>query len=73
MFLQQIWPFDRYPLIEVGTMTLKSNVQNSFVENEQIALNPANLVPGIEPSPDRLLQGRLFAYRDTQFYRQAHK
>lgn len=44
-------------------------MQNAFAENEQIALNPANLVPGISPSPDRLLRGRLFSYRDTQLYR----
>lgn len=69
--LCQLWPFDKYPLIEVGTMRLTHNVHNAFAENEQIALNPANLVPGIEPSPDRLLRGRLFSYRDTQFYRLA--
>lgn len=45
------------------------NVENAFAENEQIALNPGSLVPGIEPSPDRILLGRMFAYLDTQFYR----
>ncbi len=59
----------RFPLMEVGTLKVTSNVKNAFAESEQIALNPANLVPGIEPSPDRLLRGRLFSYRDTQFYR----
>ena len=30
---------------------------------------PANLVPGISFSPDRMLQGRLFSYLDTQIKR----
>lgn len=67
--LGQLWPLDRFPPIEIGIMTLNENVQNAFAEDEQLALNPANLVSGIEPSPDRLLLGRLFAYLDTQFYR----
>ena len=29
----------------------------------------AHLIPGIEPSPDRMLQGRLFNYGDTHRYR----
>lgn len=53
----------------MGTLTLNSNVQNNFAENEQIALDPANLVPGIDPSPDRLLHGRMLSYPDAQFYR----
>ncbi|XP_054161354.1 catalase-like [Oppia nitens] len=65
----KIWPIDKYPLIEVGVMTLNRNPSNFFAEVEQIALCPANLVPGIEPSPDLLLAGRLFSYGDTQRYR----
>lgn len=65
----KLWPLDRFPPVEVGVLTLNENVANAFAENEQLALNPANLIAGIEPSPDRLLRGRLFAYRDTQFYR----
>ncbi|MCH9691163.1 MAG: catalase [Gammaproteobacteria bacterium] len=54
---------------KVGTMTLKRTPDNFFQETEQAAFAPANLVPGIEPSEDRLLQGRVFAYADTQMYR----
>ncbi|XP_046920205.2 vegetative catalase [Dermatophagoides farinae] len=65
----KIWPIENFPLEEIGILTLDRNVENAFAENEQIALNPASLVPGIEPSPDRILLGRMFAYLDTQFYR----
>lgn len=55
--------------IKVGTMTLNKVPDNFFEHTEQAALAPSNLVPGIAPSPDRLLQGRLFSYADTQRYR----
>ncbi|MGL4603939.1 MAG: catalase, partial [Iodobacter sp.] len=61
------WP--NIPERKIGTMTLNRNPANIFQETEQSALSPSNLVPGIEPSEDRLLQGRLFAYADTQLYR----
>jgi len=54
---------------KVGTMTLNRIPENFFLETEQSAFAPSNLIPGIEPSEDRLLQGRLFAYSDTQLYR----
>jgi catalase len=57
------------PEIKVGTMTLNRNPDNVFQETEQSAFAPANLVPGIEPSEDRLLQGRVFSYADTQLHR----
>ncbi|WP_122036369.1 catalase [Aliivibrio sp. EL58] len=57
------------PETKVGTMTLNKVPDNFFLETEQSAFSPANLIPGIEPSEDRLLQGRLFAYSDTQLYR----
>lgn len=63
----KIWP--DVPERKVGTMTLNRNPVNVFQETEQVAMAPANLVPGIEPSEDRLLQGRVFAYSDTQMYR----
>lgn len=63
------WSHKDYPLIEVGIMTLNRNPENYFAEVEQAAFNPANIVPGIGYSPDRLLQGRLFSYGDTQRYR----
>lgn len=54
---------------KVGTMTLNRMPTNFFQETEQVAMSPANLIPGIEPSEDRLLQGRIFSYSDTQMYR----
>ncbi len=50
-------------------MELNRNPANIFQETEQVAMAPGNLIPGIEPSEDRLLQGRLFSYADTQMYR----
>lgn len=65
----KVWPEDRYPLTKVGTMMLNRNPGNFFAEVEQSAFSPSVLVPGIEPSEDKLLQGRLFSYPDTQRYR----
>lgn len=57
------------PEINVGTMTLNRMPDNFFESTEQVAFSPGVVVPGIAPSPDRLLQGRLFSYSDTQRYR----
>lgn len=65
----KVWPEDHYPLVKVGTMTLNQNPVNYFAEVEQVAFSPSVLVSGIEPSEDKLLQGRLFSYPDTQRYR----
>ncbi len=54
---------------KIGTMTLNRMPANFFQETEQAAFAPSNIVPGIEPSEDRLLQGRVFSYADTQMYR----
>jgi catalase len=67
--LTKVWPHGDYPLITVGKFTLNRNVQNYFAEIEQAAFDPANLVPGIGASPDKMLQGRLFSYPDTHRYR----
>jgi catalase len=50
-------------------MELNRNPDNYFAETEQAAMNPANAVPGIAFSPDKMLQGRLFSYGDAQRYR----
>ncbi|MFN6263668.1 MAG: catalase [Chromatiaceae bacterium] len=63
----KVWP--GVAETKVGTMTLNRMPDNFFQETEQAAFAPANLVPGIEPSEDRLLQGRVFSYSDTQMYR----
>ncbi|CAG9864271.1 unnamed protein product [Phyllotreta striolata] len=65
----KVWLHADYPLIPVGRFVLNKNPGNYFAEVEQIGFDPAHLVPGIEPSPDRMLQGRLFAYGDTHRYR----
>lgn len=67
--LTKEWSKDDFPLIEVGMMELNANYKNYFAEVEQSAFNPANMVPGIGPSPDKMLQARLFAYGDAQRYR----
>jgi catalase len=67
--LTKVWPHGDYPLIEVGVMELNRNADNFFAEVEQAAFNPANIVPGISFSPDKMLQGRLFSYGDAQRYR----
>jgi catalase len=67
--LTKVWPHGDYPLITIGKFTLNRNVQNYFAEIEQAAFDPANLVPGIGASPDKMLQGRLFSYPDTHRYR----
>ena len=67
--LTKVWPKADYPLIEVGEFELNRNPANYFAEVEQAAFNPANVVPGISFSPDKMLQGRLFSYGDAQRYR----
>ncbi|MEW6708752.1 MAG: catalase [Candidatus Riflebacteria bacterium] len=67
--LTKVWPHEKYPLIDVGVMELNKNPENYFAEVEQAAFNPANIVPGIGFSPDKMLQGRLFSYGDAQRYR----
>lgn len=67
--LTKVWPHKDFPLIEVGVLELNRNPENYFAEVEQAAFNPANIVPGIGFSPDKMLQGRLFSYGDAQRYR----
>jgi catalase len=67
--LTKVWPHGDYPLIEVGTMTLDQNPEDFFVHIEQAAFEPSSMVPGIGPSPDRMLLGRLFSYPDTHRHR----
>jgi catalase len=67
--LTKVWSQRDYPLIEVGVMELNRNAENHFADVEQAAFSPANVVPGISFSPDKMLQGRLFSYSDAQRYR----
>jgi catalase len=67
--LTKVWSHKDYPLIDVGVLELNKNPDNYFADVEQAAFNPANIVPGIGFSPDKMLQGRLFSYGDAQRYR----
>lgn len=67
--LTKEWYTDEFPLEEVGIMELNRNPENYFQDVEQAAFNPANVVPGIGFSPDKMLQARLFGYGDAQRYR----
>jgi catalase len=67
--LTKVWPHKDYPPITIGRMVLDRNPANFFAQIEQAAFEPSNLVPGIAPSPDKMLQGRLFSYADTHRYR----
>ncbi|WP_037577558.1 catalase [Phaeacidiphilus oryzae] len=67
--LTKVWPHGDYPLVKVGRLVLDRNPENVFAEVEQAAFSPNNFVPGIGPSPDKMLQGRLFAYADAHRYR----
>lgn len=67
--ITRVWPHGDYPLIPIGRMVLNRNPENFFAEVEQAAFSPGNFVPGVGPSPDKLLQGRLFGYHDAHRYR----
>ena len=67
--LTKVWPHEDYPLIEVGRMTLDRNPTDYHAEIEQAAFEPNNLVPGIGPSPDKMLLARVFSYADAHRYR----
>ncbi|KAI1296834.1 Catalase [Halotydeus destructor] len=65
----KVWPHDQFPEHEVGQIVFDRNHENYFTQVEQMAFSPGNMVPGIEASPDKILQARMFAYQDTQRYR----
>jgi catalase len=67
--LTKVWPHADYPPIDIGKLELNRNPRNIFAEVEQSIFSPAHFVPGIGPSPDKMLQGRLFAYGDAHRYR----
>lgn len=67
--LTKTWSQQEFPLIEVGEMTLNEIPENYFASVEQAAFAPSNTVDGIGFSPDKMLQGRIFSYPDTQRYR----
>jgi len=65
----KVWPHGDVPPITIGRMVLNRNPENYFAEVEQAAFSPGNFVPGIGPSLDKMLQGRLFSYHDTHRHR----
>lgn len=65
----KVWPQGDYPLIPYGKLVMNKNPENYFAEIEQAAFSPSHTVPGIEPSEDKMLQGRLFSYPDTHRHR----
>ncbi|KAH8816722.1 catalase [Xylogone sp. PMI_703] len=67
--MTKVWPHKQYPLRKVGRMVLNKNPENWFAEIEQAAFSPSTMVRGIEPSPDPMLQARMFAYPDAARYR----
>ena len=67
--LTKVWPHGDFPLLQVGVLELNHNPRNYHMEVEQAAFSPANVPPGMGYSPDKMLQGRLFAYHDAQLYR----
>lgn len=67
--LTKVWPHKDYPLIEVGVLELNRNPDNYFADVEQAGFSPANVVPGISHSPDKMLQLRIFSYADAHRYR----
>ena len=67
--LTKVWPQGDFPRQPVGVLELNRNPENYHAEVEQAALSPANIVPGMGYSPDKMLQARLFAYHDAQLYR----
>lgn len=69
MSFQQLWPEKQFPFITLGKIVLNEALDNWFSQNEVLAFNPGNLVPGIGLTLDKVLQGRIFAMRDAQYYR----
>ncbi|HYG68092.1 MAG TPA: catalase, partial [Anaeromyxobacteraceae bacterium] len=67
--LTKVWPYRDYPLVPIGKLVLDRVPDSYFAEVEQAAFDPSNFVPGVGPSPDRMLQARLFAYGDAHRYR----
>lgn len=65
----KVWPHAGFPPVGIGVLELNRNPDNYFAEIEQLAFSPSNVVRGIGHSPDRMLQGRIFAYADAHRYR----
>jgi catalase len=67
--ITKVWPHKDYPTIPIGRMVFNRNPENFFAQVVQAGFEVSNMVPGIGPSPDRMVLGRMFAYGDSQRYR----
>lgn len=67
--ITKFWKVKDYPLIPVGKMVLNKNPDDYFAQVEQVAFSPSRMVPGIQPSPDRMLHASMMSYPDAQHYR----
>jgi len=65
----KVWPRKEFPMMEIGKLVLNKNPTNYHQQVEQAAFSPGSMVPGVEASPDSLLQMRMWFYRDSQYYR----
>jgi catalase len=65
----KIWPRSQFPMQEFGRLVLNKNPENFHRDVESAAFSPGSMVPGVEDSPDPLLQFRMFFYRDAQYHR----
>ncbi|KJK89211.1 hypothetical protein H633G_06935 [Metarhizium anisopliae BRIP 53284] len=65
----KVWPRKQFPMQEFGRLVLNKNPENFHRDVEQAAFSPGSMIPGIEDSPDPLLQFRMFFYRDAQYHR----
>ncbi len=61
----KVWPHADYPPIALGRVVLDRNPEDFVSEVEHSSFSPANLVPGIGLSPDRMLVNRVFSYPES--------
>lgn len=55
----KVWSKKDFPLQEIGKLVLNRNPEDYHRDVEQAAFSPGSMVPGIEDSPDALLQFRM--------------
>lgn len=67
--MTKVLPHGDFPVMPLGRFVLNRNPANYFAEVEQAAFCPGNFVPGIGPSPDKMLQARILFYHDAHRYR----
>jgi catalase len=65
----KVWPRSQFPMHDIGRLVLNKNPENYHRDVEQAAFSPGSMVPGVEDSPDPLLQHRCWFYRDAQYHR----